>query len=304
MTQTAAGHMASEGVGDLEPDGLASSWNDQPPARRALAVEETPHFQATPVRVDEAFPEYEAYHSVIEFPSYDAVAPAPAEDPASGWGDTPVVALPPVPRTEDYGWVGPAVDPQHQPPVSPGLAPYPMSAPEPRVAPEGFAPYAAPAPQVVPQDAYTIPAPIPAAYALAAAPNPYQTMAMGPRPMSTTFAPDIAAMQPQGLPDMYALAAPQSTYDIEGSGSQGGVAMMAVGGTFLVLKKVLTLVPFLLFAGLVTYFALMTRSPMVWGMAVFSYLTTLVALFGRRATASDLRRQKNVAAMMRTYLGK
>lgn len=121
MIQTAARHMAPEDLGDPEPVGLASTWSGEPPARRAFtAADEGPvMFQATPVRVDEGFPEYEAYRAAPELPSFDAVAPVPSTEQPSGWGETPVVGLPPVPRAEVYGWVTGQLDPQHQPPVAP-----------------------------------------------------------------------------------------------------------------------------------------------------------------------------------------
>lgn len=138
MTQTEA---RPEAPHSPEPDGLASTWTDAPPARRALAVEQNPHFQATPVRLDEAFPEYEAYHSVIE-PAPEVPA-APYVPPAQTWPAEPITAVP----VEPYGWAPGSYQPQ--PPVAPGLAPYGMS-----------------------PGAYQQ-APIPAAYAMSADPSPY-----------------------------------------------------------------------------------------------------------------------------------
>ncbi len=68
---------------------------------------------------------------------------------------------------------------------------------------------------------------------MGATPNPYQTMAMDPQPMPPAYLGNVATMRPgtRVLPDMYATAAPQGTYDIETSGSQNDVAPMAVGGT-------------------------------------------------------------------------
>jgi hypothetical protein len=39
-------------------------------------------------------------------------------------------------------------------------------------------------------------------------------------------------------------------------------------------------------------------------MAGFAWLSTLVALFGRPANASTPQQRKNIAAMMRMYVGK
>jgi hypothetical protein len=285
--------MSSEDVGDPEPIGLASSWTDQPPARRALPVEETPHFQATPVRVDEAFPEYEAYHSVIEAPAFDAVAPEPAVEQSSGWGETPVVALPLVPRTEEYGWVPGSLTPQHEPSVAPGLAPYPTTPLTVSV-------------EQIPAHTYAGLAPVPTPYGVAAAPNPYQTMGMASQPMAPAYSSSFAPRQPAqlGLPDIYATAAPQGTYDIDSSGSQADVALMAVGGTFMVLKKVFTIVPFVLFAAVITFFAVRMGGTVLWAMAGFAWLTSVIALFGRPVSRSTSSRQKNAATMLRMYLGK
>jgi hypothetical protein len=214
---------------DPEPVGLASSWIDETPARRALAVADDGPvtFQATPVRVDEAFPEYEAYHAAPDLPAFDS-----------------------------------------------GLMPYPLT---------------------TPTGMYTIPAPIPAAYALSAAPNPYPTMGLTSQPMTPG---------PQLLPDIYATAIPPSMYDIETSGSQNDVALMAVGGTFMILKKVLTVLPFVLFAAVITFFALTMGGTVLWAMAGFSWLSTLVALFGRPVNTSTLQRQNKAAAILRMYVGK
>jgi hypothetical protein len=284
--------MAPEDLGDPEPMGLASDWSDAPPARRAVALADECRvtFQATPVRVDEAFPEYAAYRAAPEMLAFDVVVAAPVSEQPSRWGDTPVVALPPVPRTEEYGWVAGSLDPQHQPPVAAGLAPYPMTAPGPGL--------------LAPTDTYAIPAPLPAAYALAATPNPYQTLAS--QPMTPGYLGELATTQPpaQGMPDIYATAAPQSTYDIETSGSQNDVALMAVGGTLMVLKKVLTIIPFVIFAAVITFFAATMGGTILWAMAGFAWLATLVALFGRPANASTPQQRKNIAAMMRMYVGK
>jgi hypothetical protein len=259
MTQTAARRIAPEDVGDPEPVGLASSWSEEPPARRALAVEDSPHFQATPVRVDEAFPEYEAYHSVIEMPTYDAVSSEPGVQQSPGWGETPVVALSPVPRTEDYGWVPGAVTPQHVPSVAPGLVPYPMTPTTVSV-------------HQLPADTYAVPAPVHTAYGAAAAPNPYQA----------TYP------VPQAPADMYA-AVPPGPYANPVSDSQTDVALMAVGGTLLAVKQLATVAPFVVVSVFFTIVAANVGGG-AWIMAAFSWLITFVAIFARPTNARMLLR--------------
>jgi hypothetical protein len=124
--------------------------------------------------------------------------------------------------------------------------------------------------------------------------------------MAPAYSSSFAPRQPAslGLPDIYATAAPQSTYDVESSGSQTDVALMAVGGTFMVLKKVFTIAPFVIFAAVITFFAATMGGTVLWAMAGFAWLTSVIALFGRPVNQSMLSRQKNAATMLRTYLGK
>lgn len=246
MTQTEARHIAPQYLGDPEPVGLASSWNDGPPARRALAVEQGPHFQATPVRVDEAFPEYEAYHSVIEPSPMDAVDEVPTAQPSEGWDAGPIVGVPVDLRTEDYGWVPGSLHPQPQPPVAPGLAPYPTTGPAP-----------------APVGPHTPAAPMPTGYGFAPEPYPYQGTPPQPVP---------GAFPAGGMPDPY-LA--------ETSTSDGvATALVAAGGAFLILRKVAAIVPLAVVSIALTIVAVMIGDG-AWFMAGFMWLLTLVAVFAR-----------------------
>lgn len=82
MTTYAARHVALEGD-DSEPEGLASSWSDDPAPRRALMPE--------PVS------SYQTYEPEPELVPYSAVAPAesPFQRPAASEFGEPVVALTP-----------------------------------------------------------------------------------------------------------------------------------------------------------------------------------------------------------------
>ena len=250
--------MVSEDTIDPEPIGLASGWPDQPPARRALEVDPGPLFQATPVRVDEAFPEYEAYHSVIEYPA-DTPAAAPVAENAPAWDNPPVAA----PRHEGYGWVPAASDPQRQPPLAPGLAPYPMP-----------------------------PAPQPVAYAQAPAPIAY---AQGPQPVAYAQAPQPIAYVPGPQPTPYPApptytfdpATTPSPYAVDTVGSDTAVALAAVGGTFLVLRKMLAILPFVVASAIFTVVAMMFGGGS-WVLAAFAWVITIVAVLGRTLDSRQL----------------
>lgn len=186
MTSPAARHLAYDDSGDPEPSGLASQWADDAPPRRA-AAEQAPQFQSTPLRVDEAFGEYEPYRAAPELQPFDAVAAAPAlSAPREGWGAEPVVALAPEPQPVTYGWTPPVAPMQMPMPTAPVLyptvpVPYPtvpayQVAPYPSV-PGTTTPYA-PAPPMsgpVPADPYAH-VPYPNGSSSAYGPNPYTAM--------------------------------------------------------------------------------------------------------------------------------
>lgn len=93
----------------------------------------------------------------------------------------------------------------------------------------------------------------------------------------------------QAPADMYASAMPHSPYAIDATDSPSDVGLIAVGGTFMVLKKLAAIAPFV---GVSVFFTIVASNfgMGAWIMAAFSWLMTAIAVVARPVGRTTMRR--------------